>query len=210
MIPISANVSPKIGRRVDSPSSRSSVDVLSRSKPSAKSQTNISIRNFVGALPTEPLTTSEAVVLGTAGDNVVDSLTQIQVPDSLKTSEFKRDEPPTDDIELRRFRQNQEVFDIVVDVRFLKQVIKTLIANHHITTTPHDLECILSLYGDVEVKTDKQVVQHRGIKKKKGVCSEVDADEVIEIVEKVLVNGINIVKKLPDFVQFLSSLGLNL
>jgi hypothetical protein len=98
---------------------------------------------------------------------------------------------------------------MVVDVRFLKHVIKTLITNHNIITTPHDLECILSYYGDVEIKTNKQVIQHRGVKKK-SVCSDVDSDEVIEIVNKVLVNGVNIVRKVPDFIAFMQSLGLSL
>jgi hypothetical protein len=115
----------------------------------------------------------------------------------------------TDDIELRRFRQNQDVLDIAVDVKFLKLIIKTLITNHHITTTPHDLECILSHYGEVEVKTDKQVVKHRGVKKK-AICSNVDTDEVIDIIQKILVNGVNIVRKIPDFVEFLGELGLSL
>jgi hypothetical protein len=188
MIPV--NVSPKIGRRVDSPSSRSST----------RNETNISISNIVRTIPSQ-ITQNEPAILGTTPDNgVVDSLTEIQVPDPLKTS---------DNIELRRFRQNQDVLDVVVDVRFLKLVIKTLITNHNITTTPHDLECILSHYGDVEIKSDKQVVQHRGVKRT-GLCTNVDSDEVIDIIQKILVNGVNIIRKVPDFVQFLSELGLSI
>jgi hypothetical protein len=192
---ISPNV--KIGRRVDSPHSKS--------KSSTRSETNIQISNIVGSIPSEPLTTSDPVVLATPPDNVIDSLTQIQLPSELKTSE-----PTSDNPEFKRFRfRAADQLELVADVNFLRHVIKTLISNHHITTDIKDLNDVLNYYGDVDIKTDKQVVQHRGIKKK-GMCSDVDADEVIEIVEKVLVNSVNIMKKLPDFVQFLSSLGLNL
>jgi hypothetical protein len=150
------------------------------------------------------------------GRRVADSLAQIQVPSELRTSEFtniddraQRDLNSQGDlIELRRFCQNQDVLNIVVDVKFLKHVIRTLITNHDITTTPHDLECIMSYYGDVEIKTEKQVVKHRGIKK--GMCTKVDSDEVIDIVQKILVNGVNVVRKIPDFIEFIQSLGLSL
>ena len=168
-----------------------------------RSGTNIHISNVIGAG-----SLTEPAILATPAC-VVDSLAEIQVPTELKSTDCA-DGPPTDNPEFKRFRfRATDQLEFAADVRFLKHVIKTLIENHHITTDVKDLNDVLSYYGDVEVRTDRQVVQHRGVKRA-GLCSSVDADEVIDIVQKVLVNGVNIVKRVPDFVQFLSELGLTL
>ena len=97
--------------------------------------------------------------------------------------------------------------NIVVDVNFLKHVITVLISNHSIATDVKDLEDIFSYYGNVEIRTQKQYVQTRGTKKR-GICSNVDLDDVIDVVQKVVVNGINILKKVPDFIGYLETLGI--
>jgi hypothetical protein len=63
-------------------------------------------------------------------------------------------------------------------------------------------------YGDVDIKAEQQHIKTRSAKNKR-LCGNVDIDEVIEITQKVFVNGVNILKRLPDFIQFLSELGVN-
>jgi hypothetical protein len=173
---------------------------------------------------------SEPAVLGTpVGDCVPDSLA---VPSPLITSKFEPEsdaevvetkgakcvlrndgevEVLTENIPLQRFRKKAESrSDIVVDVAFLRHVIQVLITNHGIITTPRDLEQILSFFGDVDVRRERQVVKTRSAKNKGGCCSDVDVDEVVEIVQKVLVNGVNIIKQMPRFIGFLQELGLSI
>jgi hypothetical protein len=88
--------------------------------------------------------------------------------------------------------------DFVVDVKFLKHVINVILSNHH----------ILSYYGDVDMRTSKEVVKTRGVRK--GLCGNVDVDEVIEIVSKILVNGVNIAKRVPVLVEYIQQLGISL
>jgi hypothetical protein len=235
-------VQPKIGRRVESPSSRSTADsaggtggkAASATSTAHQSTTNIQIHNHVGAarsLPTlpprdSPLKTScEPAVLDTPKTDiddepelvmyVADSL--VQPPPALKTSTFDGEpdgdvEELADNVALKRFRQRQTVeTSFVVDVSFLRHVIATLIRNHNITTTNNDLRDILAHFGDVELRTQKQVVKSRSTKKS-GMCgcADVDMDDVIEIVGKVLVNGVNLAKNMPAFLQFLVGLGLSI
>jgi hypothetical protein len=143
------------------------------------------------------------------------------IPSPLQTSKFEPDNVLTSftnptasalsvDVnqEVRSFDvRSDDVKNIVVDVGFLKHVITVLISNHHIDTDVKDLEDIFSYYGNVEVKTQKQYVQKRG-SKKRGICSNVDLDDVIDVVSKVVVNGINILKRVPEFVGYIESLGI--
>jgi hypothetical protein len=91
---------------------------------------------------------------------------------------------------------------------FLKHVINVILSNHHITTDISDLRDILSYYGDVDMRTSKEVVKTRGVKK--GLCGNVDVDEVMEIVSKILVNGVNIAKRVPELVEYIQQLGISL
>jgi hypothetical protein len=170
-----------------------------------------------------PRESTEPAVLSTPVD-------PLATPSPLQTSKFEHDsevvethgafvvvndngevEIINDNIPLQRFRKITDTQpDSVVDVRFLRHVIQVLITNHNITTTPQDLENVLSFFGDVDVRRERQVVKARSAKNKGGCCSDVDVDDVMEIVSKVLVNGVNIIKSMPKFIQFLEDLGLSI
>jgi hypothetical protein len=201
------NISPdlKVGRRIGSPSSRHT----------SKHSIEIHNRNIVnvGSLRTIDVQNESFVpeVLGTPPDSLI-------MPSPLQTSKFDQNdesvqiqdvlETPSDNIDIRSFDvKSDDVKNIVVDTGFLKHVISVLISNHGITTDVKDLEDIFGYYGDVEIKTQKQYVQKRGTKKR-GICSNVDLDDVIDVVQKVVVNGINILKKVPDFIGYLETLGI--
>ena len=213
------NISPdlKVGRRIGSPSSRHtsnhSIEIHNRNIVNVGSLRTIDVQNesFVPE------------VLGTPPDSLI-------IPSPLQTSKFDQNdesvqiqdvlETPSDNIDIRSFdvksddvkniarhRLDPDSKSVVVDTGFLKHVISVLISNHGITTDVKDLEDIFGYYGDVEVKTQKQYVQKRG-SKKRGICSNVDLDVVIDVVKKVVVNGINILKKVPDFIGYLETLGI--
>jgi hypothetical protein len=59
----------------------------------------------------------------------------------------------------------------------LKHVINVILTNHHITTDANDLRDILSYYGEVDMRTSKEVVKTRGVKKRV-LCGDVDVDEL--------------------------------
>jgi hypothetical protein len=169
-----------------------------------------------------PLKTScEPAVLGTPKTDdepelvmyVADSLAQ--PPPALKTSTFDGEpevEELCENVELRRFRQRATIeTSFVIDVAFLRHVIATLIRNHNIATTNDDLRDVLAYFGDVELRMEKQVVKSRA-PKKSGMCgcADVDVDDIIEVVGKVLVGGVNLAKKMPAFIEFLAGLGLSI
>jgi hypothetical protein len=116
-----------------------------------------------------------------------------------------------ENIALQKFRQRPtKETTFVIDVNFLRHVIKTLLVNHNITTTPQDLDDVLQFFGDVDIRRERQAVRTRSVKKSGVCCSDIDADDVVEIVSKVLVNGVNLVKQMPRFITFLQELGLSI
>jgi hypothetical protein len=221
-------ISATIGRRVNSPTGKD----RSNTTQQTRNEMNISINNFVRAdpLPTRdnsPLTNehelteagtavpcelSRAVVLGTNIDPVV-------IPDQLKTSEASKFtdenelecEDLCDNVDLKRFRfHNNDRLDLTVDVLFLKHTIKTIITNHNIVTTPKDLEDILSHFGEVDVRIERQRVLSRA-PKKSGFCgcSDEEVGEFVETIQKILIGSVNVTKKLPAFIGFLTDLGIS-
>jgi hypothetical protein len=229
-IPISAT----IGRRVNSPIGKD----RSTTTQQTRNEMNISINNFVraehsgavpGAFGADPLATPEnsplvtereagtavpcelsrAVVLGT------DPANSLCVPEPLKSSTFTDEselecEDLCDNVDLKRFRfHNNDKLDLTVDVKFLRHTIKTIITNHNIITTPKDLEDILSYYGEVYVKTDHQRVLTRAPKKSGGCWSSDEIEQFVDTVTKILIGGVNITKKMPAFINFLSELGIS-
>jgi hypothetical protein len=177
------NISPdvKVGRRVGSPSARSSIH--------SDIHNNISIS-----------------VLRTPAPNA-----QPPTPETNDKCDNAEHNAPTDcAIELLRCPVKTQVYDdFVVDVKFLKHVINVILSNHHITTDTSDLRDILSYYGDVDMRTSTEIVKTRGVKKQ-GLCSNVDVDDVIEVVQKILVNGVNIAKRVPELVEYIQQLGISL
>jgi hypothetical protein len=218
-IPVNA----KIGRKVECSQSKR----FSSPSTNQHSGTNISIHNVIGAgsLPTLPTReSSEPVLLATPAD-VPDSLA---LPSPLITSKFEPDDVDSEvvqtkapihvlrdngevevlaeNIGLKRFRKRveQEV-SVVIDVNFLRHVIKTLLVNHHITPTADDMKDILAYFVESEVRIETQPVKHRGVKMG-GCCSDVDVGEVVEVGRKYLVDGVNLAKKMPRFLEFLGEL----
>ena len=234
-------VTAKIGRRVESPvvkarlESDASATISSQNTAKVEhSGTSISIHNHIGnrevggarSLPTLPSRESaEPVVLATPEgpaipimtDEPIDSLTMwvdgSQLPEPLKTSKFEPDvETINENVELVRFRgKASEELNIVVDVAFLKHVIKTIMTNHAIISTTKDLEDVLSYFGEVELRCEKQTVLTRA-PKKSGMCgcSADEIEQTVDIISKVLVNSVNVVKRVPAFVEFLMGLGLSI
>jgi hypothetical protein len=159
--------------------------------------------DFVGLGSAEPLPTTEKQSIEQSETTPTPEFVRqdsLIVPEALRTN---------DHVQIRHFEAKPEdLFKLDVDVNFWKHVIKILITNHHITTDHKDLSDILMYCGDVDIKAEQQHIKTRSAKNKR-LCGNVDIDEVIEITQKVFVNGVNILKRLPDFIQFLSELGVN-
>jgi hypothetical protein len=110
-------------------------------------------------------------------------------------------------IELKHFEVQckDAIHEFLIDDTFLRHVITVLLSNHNITTTTKDLHDIFTYFGDVELKTQKQHVQKRSAG---SCCGDVDIDDVIETVTKIVVGGVNIIKRVPDLITFVQSLGI--
>ena len=187
------NISPdlKVGRRIGSPSTRSV----------ALQSVHIHNHNIVGAaasLPTFPHHDVEQIQVAESSEPAV-------LASSVATANTDVLATPVD-VEPKRFAvQNYACADFIVSVGFLKHIIAVLVRNHSITTDAKDLNDILSYFGEVDMRVS--AVQHRSVKNK-GWCSNVDIDDIVEVVQKVLVNGVNIIKRVPDFVEYLQQLGI--
>jgi hypothetical protein len=91
--------------------------------------------------------------------------------------------------------------EINVDVDFLKHTIKTILSNDNVSIDNKDVGDILGYFGSVVIVSNKELVQNRDVKNK-GLCCNVDEEEVISVIKKVCLNGYNIIKYLPDLVDF--------
>jgi hypothetical protein len=119
------------------------------------------------------------------------------------------DEFPTNP-KLKRIHTNK-VYDAeyTIDVEFLKHVIQVLIENHGIVLTAGDVKRIVSYFGDVRVKVKKQVVKVRDADV--GCCTgSIDREAVVEVIKKVVLNSLNVVKHIPELVEFLGSIGITI
>jgi hypothetical protein len=97
---------------------------------------------------------------------------------------------------------------INIDTNFLKHVIKVLLANHKIEIDNRDIEDILKYFGSVEIITDKEIIRTRDVKNKGSCCCDVDQEEIMTFIRKILLNGYNLVKYLPELVEFINEIGL--
>jgi hypothetical protein len=113
---------------------------------------------------------------------------------------------------LHRFRARRAgSLEVVVDVEALTHIIHVLIDNHSIVVTPKDLEDVLSYWGEPTVKTERVVVQSRGVPVVGGgccACTDEQKEEVIETIKSIALNGLSLVKNMPDLLGFLGKLGL--
>jgi hypothetical protein len=101
--------------------------------------------------------------------------------------------------------------EYIIDCDFLKHIINILIQNHSITVNKMDLDNILSYFGDVDVRTRKERIMEREVGESGCCgCSEKTRDKIIEVIQKVVLNGLSIAKHIPDLAEFLGSIGVSL
>jgi hypothetical protein len=64
----------------------------------------------------------------------------------------------------------------------------------------------------VEVRTEHQTILSRDIDLEPTCCGTTSKQkhQIIEVITKILVNGVNIAKNLPEFVSFLNGLGISI
>jgi hypothetical protein len=115
---------------------------------------------------------------------------------------------------LKRFKaRTLREAEFNVDVEFLRHCIHTLIVKHNITITTVDVEAIMSFFGPVEIRTSRKHIVEREPREPKCGCfggSERTTDRIVEVVKKVIVQGVNIAKYVPALVDFLTELGISL
>jgi hypothetical protein len=115
---------------------------------------------------------------------------------------------------LKRFKaRTLREAEFNVDVEFLRHCIHTLIVKHNITITTVDVEAIMSFFGPVEIRTSRKHIIEREPPEPKCGCfggSERTTDRIVEVVKKVIVQGVNIAKYVPALVDFLTDLGIAL
>jgi hypothetical protein len=114
---------------------------------------------------------------------------------------------------LKRFKaRTLREADFNIDVAFLRHVIQTLIVNHNITITAVDVQAIMSFFGPVEMRTSRKHIIERE-PAEPCLCfggSERTTDKIVEVVKKVIVQGVNIAKYVPALVEFMTQLGITL
>jgi hypothetical protein len=113
-----------------------------------------------------------------------------------------------------RFRAKQlSDVEYTADCEFMEHMVKVIVENHHIKITPQDIEDILSYFGEVNVKTQFVEVQSRDVDVDVGCfgCGSAEQKkEAIEVVKSLVLNGLNVLKSLPDLVQFLGGIGVRI
>jgi hypothetical protein len=192
---------------------------------------NITITNVVGS-SIAPLAPCSGAVEPSGGINIMgtnpDMERETGGPEhwGLGTSEFTprssadnveittAAEPLNPNPKLHRFRaKRSDELEVIVDVEALTHIIHVLIDNHSIIVTPKDLEDILRYWGDPTVKTELVAVQSRSVPVAGGgccACTDEQKEEVIETIKSIALNGLNLVKSLPDLVSFFARLGLSI
>jgi hypothetical protein len=111
-----------------------------------------------------------------------------------------------------RAKQLSDV-EYTADCEFMEHIVKVIVANHSIKITPQDIEDILSYFGEVNVKTQMVEVQSRDVDLDVGCfgCGSAEQKkEAIEVVKSVVLNGLNVLKSLPDLVGFLGGIGVRI
>jgi hypothetical protein len=99
--------------------------------------------------------------------------------------------------------------EFIIDVAFLRHVIHILITHHQLTITKHDIEAIMTHFGEVDVRTKKQRVHERSADV--SCCGGSETHEkIIEVIKKVIVQGWNVAIFVPELVSFLGDLGITL
>jgi hypothetical protein len=123
-------------------------------------------------------------------------------------------EPERQSCAPHKFRAKQlSDVEYTADCEFMEHMVKVIVENHNIKITPQDIEDILSYFGEVNVKTQLIQVQSRDVDVDAGCfgCGSTEQKrEAIEVVKSVVLNGLNVLKSLPDLVQFLGRIGVGI
>jgi hypothetical protein len=178
----------------------------------AVSRNEVHITNIIGPTPkadVDPMATQELDIICREVD--------IPPPESIHATAMT-DPAEADELDINpklgRFRARQmDQVEYTVDAAFLENVIKVLIDNHNITITPHDIEAILSPFGECVVKAQLIPIQSRGVETVGGgccSCSDEQKQEAVEVVKNVVLNGLSLVKHIPDLLGFLGKIGVSI
>jgi hypothetical protein len=112
---------------------------------------------------------------------------------------------------LRKFHAKRlEEQEFVCDVEFLRNIIKVLIVNHHISITPQDWEDILGVWGDVVVKTTDRRITSRDVEPTCCGTTAKQKEQILTVVKSIMLNGLSLAKHLPAVVSFLGEIGIAL
>jgi hypothetical protein len=118
-----------------------------------------------------------------------------------------------DNAKLKRFRAKRaDNVEITIDVNWLKHVIHVLLVNHSVTVTAADIHDFMAYFDeDCEIRTRKRKIVERDIEPNR-CCgfTEKQREKIIEVIDKIIVSGLNLIKTAPKFIAFLSELGLSL
>jgi hypothetical protein len=175
---------------------------------------------------TLPVTRDVTTPVTTSGDDdvTIPDVVTPEVTEHTATAQHEAQPRPPHELEdldgdlvdnanLKRFRaRNTRNAEFTINVDFLKNVIRVLLTNHSITITSQDIHDIMAFFGEVEIRTKKRKIVEREVDPEAGCCglSKQQKESIIEVIQKILVLGINISKYCPQLVEFLHELGINI
>jgi hypothetical protein len=125
-------------------------------------------------------------------------------------STLELEELPDQNPKLRKFKAGTlRTAEFNIDVSFLRHVIHILITNHALTLTATDIHDIFAYFGEVEVRIKKRKIVERDVEDS-GCCGPAHREKIVEVIQKILVLGLNIAKYCPELVKFMGDLGISL
>jgi hypothetical protein len=130
---------------------------------------------------------------------------------ALELEDIGKDSDLVDNANLKRFRAKRaDALELTIDVEWLKHLIHVLIENHSITITPKDVHDIMVFFdADCEIRIKKKVVVERDVGEPR-CCGTTEHERqiIVETIQKIIVSGLNLIKTAPQFITFLSELGI--
>jgi hypothetical protein len=145
-------------------------------------------------------------------ENSIDDIVASGAKGAIDAGIPAADDDLVENPKLKRFRAKQlNQVEYTVDVAFMENVIRVLIDNHGITITPKDIRDILAPFGDAVVKTQMIPVESRGVEDLNCCgCSKKQQQEAVEVVKSIALNGLSLVKHIPDLLGFLGKIGISI
>jgi hypothetical protein len=143
-------------------------------------------------------------------DEPVEEATKPGKTESADTAPIELEELPDQNPKLRKFKAGTlRTAEFNIDVSFLRHVIHILITNHALTLTAADIHDIFAYFGEVEVRLKKRKIVERDVEDT-GCCGPAHREKIVEVIQKILVLGLNIAKYCPELVKFMADLGISL